>query len=377
MPSWIRAVLLPLSGLLLSLPAAADVKARSCSEVRQAYGAKGFSLADIPYQEIAGGGGPLPCPLLLTCCSLPAGGSWGTPRPCLGATQARSASPARGRCACRPPHCVHTREHPRPSLALPAPAPAPRYLGGRPRLGPARASRGRCRGADLAGRPWHPPLRGKLGELRPQFSQRHRLSGAFSTPAFAPAGAVERRGAALAPAPLSWSLLPRDRAPGSRAGGWGRATKGTHCRAPQNRNVGAPGLLRGWGSTSQAVCFRFGAGFAVRVLQRFPDCGWSLGLRRQPGHPARPRAPAALAGARRAKLSERPDGGVRLPGLHLAVGGSPDPRHPFLGSSGAPALLPGARVCGPSGSSNLRCSLGVCSPALSSNPTRASLGLGE
>lgn len=54
MPSWIRAVILPLSGLLLSLPAAADVKARSCGEVRQAYGAKGFSLADIPYQEIAG-----------------------------------------------------------------------------------------------------------------------------------------------------------------------------------------------------------------------------------------------------------------------------------------------------------------------------------
>lgn len=54
MPSWIGAVILPLSGLLLSLPAGADVKARSCGEVRQAYGAKGFSLADIPYQEIAG-----------------------------------------------------------------------------------------------------------------------------------------------------------------------------------------------------------------------------------------------------------------------------------------------------------------------------------
>ncbi|KAB1267485.1 Glypican-6 [Camelus dromedarius] len=56
MPSWIGAVILPLSGLLLSLPAGADVKARSCGEVRQAYGAKGFSLADIPYQEIAENG---------------------------------------------------------------------------------------------------------------------------------------------------------------------------------------------------------------------------------------------------------------------------------------------------------------------------------
>lgn len=54
MPSWIGAVILSLSGLLLSLPAGAEVKARSCGEVRQAYGAKGFSLADIPYQEIAG-----------------------------------------------------------------------------------------------------------------------------------------------------------------------------------------------------------------------------------------------------------------------------------------------------------------------------------
>ncbi|KAK9401713.1 glypican-6 [Crotalus adamanteus] len=42
-------------GLLLSLRAgAADVKARSCGEVREAYKAKGFSLVNIPYQEIAG-----------------------------------------------------------------------------------------------------------------------------------------------------------------------------------------------------------------------------------------------------------------------------------------------------------------------------------
>lgn len=143
MPSWIRAVILPLSGLLLSLPAAADVKARSCSEVRQAYGAKGFSLADIPYQEIAGkrgrgpgvpaaapggGGASSPSPpvahLVLTFCGcLP-----GIPRPRIRAAEARPVSPAGGRCACRPPHCVHTREHPGPlprSLAeplLPRPA---------------------------------------------------------------------------------------------------------------------------------------------------------------------------------------------------------------------------------------------------------------
>lgn len=99
MPSWIRAVILPLSGLLLSLPAAADVKARSCSEVRQAYGAKGFSLADIPYQEIAGkrwrgpgvpaaapggGGASSPSPLLLTWCSLSADASRGSHVPASG-----------------------------------------------------------------------------------------------------------------------------------------------------------------------------------------------------------------------------------------------------------------------------------------------------
>ncbi|DAA23798.1 TPA: glypican 6 [Bos taurus] len=68
MPSWIGAVILPLSGLLLSLPARAEVKARSCGEVRQAYGAKGFSLADIPYQEIAGEHLRI-CPQEYTCCT--------------------------------------------------------------------------------------------------------------------------------------------------------------------------------------------------------------------------------------------------------------------------------------------------------------------
>ncbi|KAJ6660876.1 hypothetical protein lerEdw1_017033 [Lerista edwardsae] len=55
MVPWIGTLLWALLGLLLSLCAgAADVKARSCGEVRQAYSAKGFSLLNIPYQEIAG-----------------------------------------------------------------------------------------------------------------------------------------------------------------------------------------------------------------------------------------------------------------------------------------------------------------------------------
>uniref|UniRef100_A0ACB8FJJ0 Uncharacterized protein n=1 Tax=Sphaerodactylus townsendi TaxID=933632 RepID=A0ACB8FJJ0_9SAUR len=49
---------------------AADGKARGCGEVRQAYGAKGFSLANSPYQEIAGltgKAGKFLVPLVLEC----------------------------------------------------------------------------------------------------------------------------------------------------------------------------------------------------------------------------------------------------------------------------------------------------------------------
>ncbi|CAN8196233.1 unnamed protein product [Coccothraustes coccothraustes] len=57
----------PLLLLLLLLPvlpaAGTEGKARSCGEVRQAYSAKGFSLASVPYQEIAGRQGrPLEAP---------------------------------------------------------------------------------------------------------------------------------------------------------------------------------------------------------------------------------------------------------------------------------------------------------------------------
>ncbi|XP_044293699.1 glypican-6 [Varanus komodoensis] len=63
------ALLWALPGLLLSLCAgAADVKARSCGEVREAYKAKGFSLLNIPYQEIAGEHLRI-CPQEYTCCT--------------------------------------------------------------------------------------------------------------------------------------------------------------------------------------------------------------------------------------------------------------------------------------------------------------------
>ncbi|KAJ8350070.1 hypothetical protein SKAU_G00252000 [Synaphobranchus kaupii] len=48
----IQAVLCTFSVLFLSV--GADLKARTCSEVRQAYAAKGFSLVNVPHQEISG-----------------------------------------------------------------------------------------------------------------------------------------------------------------------------------------------------------------------------------------------------------------------------------------------------------------------------------
>lgn len=58
----VRVALCALSALLSSTStstssaaaAAADGKARSCSDVRQAYTAKGFSLVNVPNQEISG-----------------------------------------------------------------------------------------------------------------------------------------------------------------------------------------------------------------------------------------------------------------------------------------------------------------------------------
>ncbi|XP_053283161.1 glypican-6a [Pleuronectes platessa] len=54
--------------LLLSLSCAGESKARSCSEVRQAYNAKGFSLVNVPHQEISGEHLRV-CPQGYTCCT--------------------------------------------------------------------------------------------------------------------------------------------------------------------------------------------------------------------------------------------------------------------------------------------------------------------
>ncbi|KAM4592882.1 glypican-6a isoform 2-T2 [Odontesthes bonariensis] len=53
---------------VLSLSSAGESKARSCSEVRQAYNAKGFSLLNVPLQEISGEHLRV-CPQGYTCCT--------------------------------------------------------------------------------------------------------------------------------------------------------------------------------------------------------------------------------------------------------------------------------------------------------------------
>ncbi|XP_035483984.2 glypican-6a isoform X1 [Scophthalmus maximus] len=53
---------------MLSLSSGGESKARSCSEVRQAYNAKGFSLVNVPHQEISGEHLRV-CPQGYTCCT--------------------------------------------------------------------------------------------------------------------------------------------------------------------------------------------------------------------------------------------------------------------------------------------------------------------
>ncbi|TNM90984.1 hypothetical protein fugu_003273 [Takifugu bimaculatus] len=66
---WRLQVAFCIASVLLSLSSAAESKARSCSEVRQAYSAKGFSLVDVPHQEISGEHLRF-CPQGYTCCTL-------------------------------------------------------------------------------------------------------------------------------------------------------------------------------------------------------------------------------------------------------------------------------------------------------------------
>ncbi|KAM3625404.1 uncharacterized protein V6R79_011555 [Siganus canaliculatus] len=65
---WRLQVALCTLSVLLSLSSGGESKARSCSEVRQAYNVKGFSLANVPHQEISGEHLRV-CPQGYTCCT--------------------------------------------------------------------------------------------------------------------------------------------------------------------------------------------------------------------------------------------------------------------------------------------------------------------
>uniref|UniRef100_A0A3Q3X5M7 Uncharacterized protein n=1 Tax=Mola mola TaxID=94237 RepID=A0A3Q3X5M7_MOLML len=65
---WRLRVALCALSVLLPPSAAAESKARSCSDVRQAYNAKGFSLVNVPHQEISGDHLRV-CPQGYTCCT--------------------------------------------------------------------------------------------------------------------------------------------------------------------------------------------------------------------------------------------------------------------------------------------------------------------
>ncbi|XP_061892846.1 glypican-6-like [Entelurus aequoreus] len=64
----LRGIAWTLWPLLLAAAAGGDIKARSCSEVRQAYHAKGFGLVNVPHQEISGEHLHV-CPQGYTCCT--------------------------------------------------------------------------------------------------------------------------------------------------------------------------------------------------------------------------------------------------------------------------------------------------------------------
>lgn len=202
-----------------------------------------------------------------------------------------------------------------------------------------------------------------MEELPPQFPQRHSLSGAFSAPALAPAGARERRGGLPGPlAPLS--------CPWGRPGGRGSRVRGTPTRGLVLRSQ----QFRAGLGSSRAARFRFGAGFPITVPCASPIAVGPSWFGGHPSHPARRRVLSAASRRGSRQLSQlkrvaRSWVGLGLlgPGLsRVRAAGTPPPRAPtpFLRASVSTALV----------SHNLRCSLGACFPALSSNRIPASRG---
>lgn len=366
MPSWIGAVILSLSGLLLSLPAGAEVKARSCGEVRQAYGAKGFSLADIPYQEIAGkrgraarqaaalGGRTSPgrpgAPLRPPVAELLVFTFWQgwlsrTP------ADARAAAPSGKVCVSAASLCAHAGAPSFPPArppARPPSAPAPvRALrcglgpGGPGSPGHPGGGRG-ARAGRPAGRPPRASRSGKLGRTAaavcPAPQSEWRLP--HSRPR-AGGGGGETRRAPLAArsAPLSGSFREAER-PEPGPGGTPTLGVGWGTRPP---DVGSSGLVRGvhWLPVSG-----LGRACALRALSASPI---AVGHSRVWGHPpaagAEPgperdlaRPPALRSCADRSGwltagfVPGSPDPACRATSIPAPRAREPPPPTPFLGA---------------------------------------------
>lgn len=171
-------------------------------------------------------------------------------------------------------------------------------------------------------------------------------------------------------------LLPTPALGGGRArGGGAGGGRGSRVRGTPTRGL----VLRsqqfraGLGS-SRAARFRFGAGFPITVPCASPIAVGPSWFGGHPSHPARRRVLSAASRRGSRQLSQlkrvaRSWVGLGLlgPGLsRVRAAGTPPPRAPtpFLRASVSTALV----------SHNLRCSLGACFPALSSNRIPASRG---
>lgn len=170
-----------------------------------------------------------------------------------------------------------------PSLSPSALAPLrplARWLppGGPGSPGPSGVAAARGQSAERGAHPT-PLARANLEKLRPQFAQRHSLSGAFSTPALAPAGAVERRGGR--PSPLA-PLAAVPRAERAELGLGAGEAAGTPTGALGLPTSAVPG---GFGEFTGSVS-DLGRDFQTRCLSACPAAVGHLRLRETPSRPA-------------------------------------------------------------------------------------------
>lgn len=197
--------------------------------------------------------------------------------------------------------------------------------------------RGGCKAQteSRAGRSPRALVRANLEELPPQFAQRHSLSGAFSTPALAPAGAVERRRGL--PQPLSPLFLSSGGQSAGRPGRGRARLGGTPRRGPGLRTPAFQGwfgdftgcLFQMWGGLS-----RYGSSVLLQLLLVTQGSG-------TPRHPVRSR-PCLPASSQLQPVAQL---GIRVRVRGPRVPRMPGHWHCSTKSLRAPTLSLGASVC--------------------------------